>query len=167
LSKNHTVQKPQLEAINQVLRQLSDALSPQFLGLVTTSGQTLTYLSAAGFNNADSLASLAAGSFAATRELARLMQDHNFTMMFQEGGDLNIHIAQVTEEVLLVICFRKSTQIGKVRLMTSRALSALSLALEAAPDDIVMDKVGQVADEDEYARGVSKTIDELFTVEGE
>ena len=66
-----------------------------------------------------SLASLAASSFAATQQLAAVLNEREFTLLFHEGRDSNLHVAQVTDQVLLVITFGRETQVGKVRLYTS------------------------------------------------
>lgn len=165
MGRNHTFLKSQLDAVDLLLRKLSEEISPQFLGLITTSGHTLTYLAAADFNgDSDSLASLASGSFAATSQLARLMDDDDLTVTFQEGSRISIYTALVTDSVLLVICFGKATQIGKVRLLTRRMMDALSMALQATPPDLVPERLMR---EEDFAEGVGQAIDELFNVGGE
>ncbi len=165
MGKNQTLLKSQLEAAVLLLKKLSEELSPQYIGLITTSGHTLTSLAATGFNgDSDSLASLASGSFAATREMARLMDDFDFTVMLHEGNNVNIYIVQVTDDVLLVICFGKKTHIGKVRLLAGRMTGALAEALRNAPPELTRQRLTQA---DVYAEGVGRVIDELFDVEGE
>ncbi len=163
LSRNQTVLKSQLEAADRVLRQLSEELLAQFLGLITTSGQTIMYYSAAGFKgDIDSLASLASGSFAATRQLTQMMDDYDFSVMFQEGSRIKVYIEQVTGDVLLVICFGRVTELGKVRLLAARAARSLCEALNMLPD-----KPGSMDEEPGCAEGIRQAIDELFNAQGE
>ncbi len=163
MSNNQTVLKSQLKAADRVLRELSEELLAQFLGLITTSGQTIMYYSAAGFKgNVDSLASLASGSFAATRQLTRLMDDYDFNVMFQEGSKVKIYIEQVTGDVLLVICFGRATELGKVRLLAARAARTLCEALRLGPDG----RPGRLDDDPGYAEGIRKAIDNLFNAQG-
>ena len=162
MGSNRTLFRSQLEAAGLVLDGLWSELSPQFLGLITTSGHTLMHVTGSFRGSLDSLASLASGSFAATRQLTRLMDGCDLKVMYQEGFGINIYISQVTADVLLVICFGKNTYLGQVRLMASRAREALAQALEPAGGEVA----GILADDD-YASDVSQAIDELLGIEGE
>ena len=65
----------------------------------------------------DLLAALTAGSFAATRELARTVGEDDFEAVFHQGVDRNIYISGICEEVLLLVVFEQSTsQMGLVRM---------------------------------------------------
>lgn len=122
---------------NEILDGLREAIQPDYLGLVSSDGHTISADSRTGFTDQESIASLAASAYGATRQLARLVSDSDFTMMFNEGDALNVHISQVTDKVLLVVCFRRLTDIGKVRVLTNRAVRALEKAMiieeEASP----------------------------------
>lgn len=144
MSKSKTLQKEQVEAATAVLEQLRTNLAPEFLGLISTDGHLISVVASSALTDSDSIASLAASSFAATRQLARVMNDAEFTVMFHEGNELNVHIAQAADDVLLVICFHKATQIGKVRLVSSRAHEALKRALSspgAEEPDVDMESI--------------------------
>lgn len=157
MGRQHTISKSQIDAASLILDRLRTALAPEFLGLVSTDGHPITVIGPSDPANADSLASLTAGSFAATKQLAGIMNDSEFTLMFHEGSRLNIHIAQVSDEILLVICFHKATQLGKVRLMARRALNALASALEPASAMPEADGRGK-----DYVSEAEAAIDELF-----
>lgn len=139
MTRIKTLQKAQIEAATEVLERLRVVLGPEFLGLVSTDGHLITVTTGSDRTQEDAVASLAASSFAATRQLARMMDDSEFTVVFQEGNELNVHIAQVSDDVLLVICFHKATQIGKVRLMSGSVLESLRLALAPAGDGSAAD----------------------------
>ena len=73
-----------------------------------------------------SLASLAASSFAATQQLAKILDENVFRyLLFHEGKGLNLHVSKVTDQVLLIVTFGHATQVGKVRLYTQRAIEVL------------------------------------------
>ena len=57
--------------------------------------------------------------------MPRMMNGAEFTVMFHEGSDLEVHSAQVSEQVLLVVCFSKTAEIGRVRLLSKKAAAAL------------------------------------------
>ncbi len=125
MSQNQTVNEYQFKIASRILERLREAIKPDYLGLVSTDGHSITALSTPGFTDTDAVASLAASSYAATRQLARLVSDSDLTMMFNEGDELNVHIAQVTDKMLLVVCFQHLADMGRVRLLTNRALGAL------------------------------------------
>lgn len=127
MSTNQTVLKSQLFAANQVLEQLREAISPEFLGLVATTGQCVTVISSSLMVDTDTLAALTASSFAATRQLTGIMNVSGFTITIHEGSELNLSITQVNTNMLLVICFHKSSDIGRVRLISRQAVESLSL----------------------------------------
>lgn len=128
MGKNQTIIRSQIEAATQVLQQLTFALSPEYLGLVSTNGQPISVISSTKLADSDAIASLAASSFAASRQLTSMIEDSPNTVMLHEGTDLNILMAQVSSNVLLVICFRHSSDIGRVRLITKRSVDSLAEA---------------------------------------
>ncbi len=139
MSTNQTVLKSQLFAANMVLEQLRDAISPEFLGLVATTGQSITIISSSLMIDTDILAALTASSFAATKQLTGIMKVSGFTITLHEGAELNLSIAQVNSEMLLVICFHKSSDIGKIRLISRHAVESLSMIFAS---NINLDRAG-------------------------
>jgi predicted regulator of Ras-like GTPase activity (Roadblock/LC7/MglB family) len=120
--------KSQLGAADQVLERLRKAVSPEYLGLISTTGQPISVILSSKSTDSDALAALTAGSFAAARQLARTLEDSKLTIMLHESTSFNIQIAQVTDDILLIICFRGSGDIGRVRLITKQAVIALAKA---------------------------------------
>lgn len=126
MNNNLIITKSQLDAAEGVLAGLRQSVAPEFLGLIASSGHAITFHTTKDNLDTDAMSSLAASSFAATRQLARIAKGTEFTVMFHEGSDLNVHIAQVSEEVLLVVCFSKASEIGKVRLVSKKAAGRLN-----------------------------------------
>lgn len=121
----------------EILEGLREAIRPDYLGLISSDGHPIVVDSRPGFTDQEAIASLAASAYAATRQLARMVSNSDFTMMFNEGEALNVHISQVTSRILLVVCFQRFTDIGKVRVLTNRALNALArtMAMEEGSSD--------------------------------
>lgn len=134
MGENQTILSSQIEAATHVLQQLRNAISPEYLGLVSTAGQPVSVISSTKLADPDAIASLAAGSFAASRQLASMVEDSAHAVMLHEGAKINIHIAQVSPGILLVVCFRRSSDIGRVRLMTRRAVDSLAEAFMSEGD---------------------------------
>lgn len=161
--KGLVISEHQLEAVDSVLDKLRQVTGSVFIALISTSGQPIT-TSETQDTTTDtlSLASLAASSYAATQQLAQILEEKEFSLLFHEGKDSNLHISQVTDQILLIITFARSTQIGKVRLFTSRAVEVIKpIFNEPQPGD------SPDIDSD-YSQYAGEAIDDLFSdVEGD
>ena len=72
------------------------------------------------------VAALAAGSFAATKELARRIGEQEFSALYNQGVKRHLFIQSVDDDTILVTVFGSQTTIGLVRFYSNRA--ALQLA---------------------------------------
>jgi len=63
----------------------------------------------------DSISALIAGSFAATKEMARLLGEEEFSILFHQGVRDSIQLQLVGERTLLAILFDDRTNLGLVR----------------------------------------------------
>jgi predicted regulator of Ras-like GTPase activity (Roadblock/LC7/MglB family) len=148
----------QIRLVDSVLAKLQRVSGSKFVALVSMSGQPITSSPANVQSDTLSLAALAASSFAAARQLAEVLCEHEFTVLFHEGEGSNLHVVQVTDQILLLITFGRETQVGRVRLYTSRALEVLKPIFEPAEDiaggDVVIDG--------EYSRQACAAIDGLL-----
>jgi predicted regulator of Ras-like GTPase activity (Roadblock/LC7/MglB family) len=82
----------------------------------------------------ESIAALVAGSFAATRELARLFGEQQFTTMVHQGERQSISVALVGERALFATVFDQGTNLGLVRFygqQTQGRLAGILAELEA------------------------------------
>ena len=134
--KGLVINDRQLDRCDDLLRKLKEVSGSSFLALISTSGQPITTASDDYHPETLSLASLAASSFAATQQLARILDENEFTLLFHEGNALNLHVSQVTDQVLLIVTFGRETQVGKVRLYTQRAIEVLRQIFECLEDDV-------------------------------
>jgi predicted regulator of Ras-like GTPase activity (Roadblock/LC7/MglB family) len=133
--KGLVINDRQLDRCDELLAKLKDVSGSSFLALISTSGQPITTASDDFHPETLSLASLAASSFAATQQLARILDESEFTLLFHEGRALNLHVSQVTDQVLLLVTFGPDTQVGKVRLYTKRAIEVLREIFETPQED--------------------------------
>ena len=78
------------------------------------------------------VAALAAGSFAATRELALRVGETEFTALHQQGKDCQIFMSAVNEDAVLVTVFGSQTTLGLVRFYSVRAVKRIATILDHA-----------------------------------
>jgi len=66
--------------------------------------------------DATSLAVLSAANFAATKEIARLIGENEFSLLFHRGQTENIHFTRITSEILLIVLFKPYVSLGLLRI---------------------------------------------------
>jgi len=89
-------------------------------------------MSAQGFTehiDPQTIAVLAAGAFATTRELAKMIGEEEFSVMFHQGRRDHIHMSSVGKDALLVVIFENTTTIGMVRLFARETAVKLASIL--------------------------------------
>jgi len=154
--KGLVINDRQLDLCDDLLQKLKEVSGSTFLALISTSGQPITTASDEYHPETLSLASLAASSFAATQQLARILDENEFTLLFHEGRALNLHVTQVSEQVLLIVTFGRETQVGKVRLYTQRAVEVLRQIFEVDEDEATP------AMDADFESSAGRAIDDLF-----
>lgn len=151
MGENQTIYATQIDAVTGILERIRTAVSPEFIGIISTRGLPVSVLTSSSDIDIDVLSSLAASSFSATSQLSRATQNPAYAVMFHEGNDANIHISRISDLYLLVIIFRNASDIGKVRVISKRAYSALAAALEPAAGGIIKKENGARVEETKRA----------------
>lgn len=106
--------------------------------LVDRDGHLVTRRGEADAETLDSVSALIAGSFAATREIARLLGEEQFTTMFHQGVRDSIQISLAGERALFATVFDDRTNLGLVRFYaqeTTRHLQEILGAMEYKQED--------------------------------
>jgi predicted regulator of Ras-like GTPase activity (Roadblock/LC7/MglB family) len=108
-----------LKNIKDVLNRLKDETKARYILLVEKSGQMITSV---GEESPFSmpLSALVAGAFASTREIAKLLGETEFNVMFQQGKTRNIYISALKTQDLLTVVFDESAMLGIVKLKTKQ-----------------------------------------------
>lgn len=72
---------------------------------------------------------LAAGSFAATKELAARVGEEEFTALHQQGQRAQILMSSVDSDVVLVTVFDERTTLGLVKFYSTRAVKRIATVI--------------------------------------
>jgi predicted regulator of Ras-like GTPase activity (Roadblock/LC7/MglB family) len=86
----------------------------------------------------ESISALIAGSFAATREMARLLGENEFTVLYHQGRRDSIQLQLIGERTLLAVLFDDRTNLGLVRFYaqeTARQLASVLNEMAERPAD--------------------------------
>jgi predicted regulator of Ras-like GTPase activity (Roadblock/LC7/MglB family) len=93
--------------------------------LIDRSGQPLAETGVVRTLDTGSIGALAAGAFSATAELARLLGESEFSVLFHEGVRESIHVSTVDEGTILLAIFDERTTVGMVRLFAREASTSI------------------------------------------
>jgi predicted regulator of Ras-like GTPase activity (Roadblock/LC7/MglB family) len=67
-----------------------------------------------------SLAALSAANYGVTEEIARLVGEDNFSLLFHKGKNENVHYSKVGDDFFLITIFDRDTSLGLMRLKTAK-----------------------------------------------
>jgi predicted regulator of Ras-like GTPase activity (Roadblock/LC7/MglB family) len=67
------------------------------------------------------IAALAAGSFAATRELARRIGETEFNALYHQGNGSHMLMNSVDDDTIMIVIFGRRTTVGLVRFYAAQA----------------------------------------------
>jgi predicted regulator of Ras-like GTPase activity (Roadblock/LC7/MglB family) len=81
-----------------------------------------------------SLAALAAGSFTANEQIARLIGEDEFDSVYQQGGRTSLVVYNVNDQSLLVVIFKASIGVGVVKYYAAPAIQRIDQQLKIARD---------------------------------
>jgi predicted regulator of Ras-like GTPase activity (Roadblock/LC7/MglB family) len=82
----------------------------------------------------EAIAALVAGSFAATKEMARLLGESEFTVMFHQGARDSIQLQLVGNRTLMAVLFDERTNMGLVRFYAQEASQHIEAILKDIND---------------------------------
>lgn len=81
------------------------------------------------------LSALLAGSFASTKEIARLVGESEFSVLFHQGKKDHIHMSLIGDRAIMAIIFDDRTTIGMVRLYSKEIAKELTVIVSEVGSD--------------------------------
>jgi predicted regulator of Ras-like GTPase activity (Roadblock/LC7/MglB family) len=108
---NYVIYEDDQFQLDQILRELLKESNAKTAILVDQAGFLFAQQGFAQDIDVESLSVLAAGSFSSTRELARLVGEEEFSVLFHQGRKDNIHLSLIGDDCILVVIFESTTTI--------------------------------------------------------
>ncbi|MBW2243808.1 MAG: roadblock/LC7 domain-containing protein [Deltaproteobacteria bacterium] len=104
-----------------VIQRLVRDANAKGIFVVDKNGQLIAEAGEVRGIDTTSLASLTAGSIAATGGLAKIIGEEDFPVHFHQGTRDNLHITLVGGRIILVVVFDDRSSLGLVRLRVKKA----------------------------------------------
>jgi predicted regulator of Ras-like GTPase activity (Roadblock/LC7/MglB family) len=116
------------EAINSIIAIIDEDLlraGADCVLLVDRSGNLIVNRGDPANLDVVALAALSAANFGATAEIAKLIGEDDFTLLFHKGRNENIHFTKVGKGFILITLFGKDVSLGVIRLKTAKVTEDL------------------------------------------
>lgn len=151
----------QYEGIKKYLGELYSKTRAKAVLYADMAGQIIGERGDTGEMNTTVLSALAAGDFAATAEIAKLVgEGDRFKLHFHEGENKNVYLTNVGNQFFLIIIFDASVALGMVRVYTKKAVESLLAVIAEAESN-----VGTAAEDmidDDFGRLLADELDGAF-----
>lgn len=115
-----------VERINKLLDNFLSLSNAKAIFLIDKSGNMITQKGVFQSINPDQLSALVAGSFAATKELARILGEAEFSVMFHQGKKDHIHINLIGDRAIAATVFGDDTTMGMISLYSKELSEKLT-----------------------------------------
>ena len=152
--------KEDIEKIDKMLSEFLRLSGAKCALLIDKEGHLVTKRGEVRTIDMDTISALVAGSFAATKEMARLLGEEEFTALFHQGERDNIQLSLVGDRTLLTILFDDRTTVGMVRLYANETAKKLAEIYKAALDR--SQREGGPSLDKDYNDSARRTLDTLF-----
>ena len=157
--ENQILYEEEIEQIDRALTRLIKEAEAKCALLVDKDGHLITRQGFTQTLDTTALAALLAGSFASTREIARLVGESEFSVLFHQGKRDHIHISLIGERTILVVIFDDRTTIGMVRLYAKEIGETLQEILSSAGKKS-REKVMEI--DAEFSASAEDKLDDIF-----
>ena len=159
LTSQFVMHDEEFKQITGVIDRLVREANAKAIFLVDKNGQLVAHCGEVKDVDTASLASLTAGSIAATGGLAKLLGEKEFPVHFHQGVRDNLHISLAGDRSILVIVFDERSSLGLVKLRVKKATDELATIFEK-----IQKKMSQKGGmESPFADITDEDIDNLFS----
>jgi len=152
------IYEEQINKIDTLLSKMLKGCEAKCALLVDKDGHLITRQGFTHSLDTTALAALLAGSFASTKEIARLVGEPEFSVLFHQGKKDHIHMSIVGDRSILVVLFDDRTTIGMVRLYAKET----SLELAKVFEEITGKSGAKTGLSSEFADKAQEKLDDIF-----
>jgi predicted regulator of Ras-like GTPase activity (Roadblock/LC7/MglB family) len=151
--------KEDYDQIEKLLDEFLKLSNARAIFLIDKEGHLVSGKGATQTIHSETLSALVAGTFAATKEMAKLLGESEFAVMFHQGKKDHIHISLVGDRAINAIVFDEQTTVGMVNLYSKELITKLEKIFEVASKRV---SVEQQKMEEGYSESVRDKLDDMF-----
>jgi len=114
------------------VKKLAEIIEKELLGagashviIVDMAGNLIIERGSVPMGDIMALAVLSAANFAATAQIAKLIGEDDFTLMFHKGDKRNIHFNRLGKDYIIITLFDDSVSLGLIRLKSNNVIEQL------------------------------------------
>lgn len=156
---NLIIYEEEIEKIDSILARMLKGAEAKCSLLVDKDGHLITRQGFTHSLDTTALAALLAGSFASTKEIARLVGESEFSVLFHQGKRDHIHMSLVGDRSILAVIFDDRTTIGMVRLYAKETATELAKIFASLKSK---GRAGEPGLTDEFATNAGEKLDDIF-----
>ena len=119
-----------VKRIDTVLNKVLNKSAAVSAFLIDRSGQLIANCGNPSTLDVSAFSALTAANFGATSEIAKLLGEKEFNLLFHKGKNENVYFSVVGENMIIVIVFDDRTTVGLVRLSINMIMDELLQILE-------------------------------------
>ena len=127
--------------------------------LVDKEGHLVTRRGEAMSTAMESISALIAGSFAATKEMARLLGETEFSILFHQGERDSIQLQLIGERTLMAVLFDGRTNLGLVRFYAQESAERIAALFAEISGQ---EREGEVTLDSSFGASAEDALDKLF-----
>jgi predicted regulator of Ras-like GTPase activity (Roadblock/LC7/MglB family) len=128
---NIVITEKDIIKINDCLNKVVSSSMAHSVLLIDRSGQLIAHEGNTPEIDIISLSALTAANFGATAEIARMLGEEEFTLLFHKGKCENVYFSAIGEHVIMVTLFDDKTSLGLIRLQINKIIDELSKILSS------------------------------------
>lgn len=132
--------KEDFDQIEKLLEEFLKLSSAKAIFLIDKEGHLVSQKGMTQTIHPESLSALVAGSFAATKEMAKILGEAEFSVMFHQGKRDHIHIALIGDRAIGAIVFDEQTTVGMVSLYCKELIGKLEKIFVVASKRVMRDQ---------------------------
>jgi len=119
------VSEEDIKRIDACLKKMLNKSAAISVFLIDRSGQLISSCGNPSTLDVSAFSALTAANFGATSEIAKLLGEQEFSLLFHKGQNENVYFSVVGENMILVIIFDDRTTVGLVRLSINMIMGEL------------------------------------------
>ena len=157
---NFIIYEEEITRIEALISKMLQSAEAKCALLVDKDGHLITRQGFTHSLDTTALAALLAGSFASTKEIARLVGEPEFSVRFHQGKKDHIHMCLAGERSIRVVIFDDRTTIGMVRLYAKETAVELTKVLDNIKQHSPAERGSGVSDK--FASAAQDKLDDIF-----